>query len=384
VAPRTAAEAVLAEIWQEVLGVERVGISDSFFDLGGHSLLAVLLMARIEKRCGRSLPLAALFAAPTVEALAALLDRAGAQPGRSPLVAIRPAGRLAPFFCVHPVGGQVLCYLDLVRHLAPDLPFYALQSPPDLVPQPAAPPPGPASIEGMAARYLSEVRRVQPRGPYRLGGWSLGGVIAFEMARQLAAEGERVSFLALIDSLPPAPEPGRPATEQELGTWFAGDLLALLGRGAPVAGLAALDRQLAVNLFGPYAVTQAFLPALTRSRGAIVNNLSLNAFAPLPVIPAYSVSKAAAFSLTQSLRALLAGRGVRVHAVLTGPTDTDMTRGYDIPKVSAQSVAQAIFDGVELEEEDIFPDPLSASVADSWRNGATKALERQLAASAAA
>jgi NAD(P)-dependent dehydrogenase (short-subunit alcohol dehydrogenase family) len=147
---------------------------------------------------------------------------------------------------------------------------------------------------------------------------------------------------------------------------------------------AALDRQLAVNLFGPYAVTQAFLPALTRSRGAIVNNLSLNAFAPMPVIPAYSVSKAAAFSLTQSLRALLAGRGVRVHAVLTGPTDTDMTRGYDIPKVSAQSVARAIFDGVQQDEEDIFPDPLSASVADSWRNGATKALERQLAQLAAA
>jgi NAD(P)-dependent dehydrogenase (short-subunit alcohol dehydrogenase family) len=146
----------------------------------------------------------------------------------------------------------------------------------------------------------------------------------------------------------------------------------------------ALDRQLAVNLFGPYNVIQAFLPALTRSRGAIVNNLSLNAFAPMPVIPAYSVSKAAAFSLTQSLRALLAGRGVRVHAVLTGPTDTDMTRGYDIPKVSAASVAQAILDGVENEEEEIFPDPLSATVADSWRNGPTKALERQLAASVAA
>src|ERR1700719_4395336 len=97
---------------------------------------------------------------------------------------------------------------------------------------------------------------------------------------------------------------------------------------------AALEQQLAVNLFGTYGVTQAFLPLLIRSRGAIVNNLSLNAFAPMPVIPAYSVSKAAAFNLTQSLRALLAGRGVRVHAVLTGPTDTDMTRGYDTPKVS--------------------------------------------------
>ena len=97
---------------------------------------------------------------------------------------------------------------------------------------------------------------------------------------------------------------------------------------------AALEQQLAVNLFGTYGVTQAFLPLLIRSRGAIVNNLSLNAFAPMPVIPAYSISKAAAFNLTQSLRALLAGRGVRVHAVLTGPTDTDMTRGFDIPKAS--------------------------------------------------
>src|SRR6202047_364399 len=147
---------------------------------------------------------------------------------------------------------------------------------------------------------------------------------------------------------------------------------------------AALEQHLAVNLYGTYGMTQAFLPLLTRSRGAFVNVLSLAPFAALPIIPAYSISKAAAFSLTQSLRALLAGRGVRIHAVLTGPTDTDMTRGYDIPKVSAQSVARAILDGVEHEEEDIFPDPLSASVAESWRNGATKALERQLAASAAA
>ncbi len=147
---------------------------------------------------------------------------------------------------------------------------------------------------------------------------------------------------------------------------------------------AALDQQLAVNLFGTYGVTQAFLPLLTSSRGAIVNNLSLNAFAPMPIIPAYSISKAAAFNLTQSLRALLAGRGVRVHAVLTGPTDTDMTRGVDIPKASAESVARAIFDGVENGEEDIFPDPLSQSVAESWRSGAAKALERQLSALVAA
>ena len=147
---------------------------------------------------------------------------------------------------------------------------------------------------------------------------------------------------------------------------------------------AALERSLAVNLFGTYGVTNAFLPMLTRSRGAIVNNLSLMALAPLPLTPAYALSKAAAFSLTQSLRALLAGRGVRVHAVLTGPTDTDMTRGFDIPKASPQSVARAIVEAVENGEEDIFPDPMSASVADSWRGGAAKALEREQAAFVAA
>ncbi|MCU1671131.1 MAG: short-chain dehydrogenase [Blastococcus sp.] len=143
---------------------------------------------------------------------------------------------------------------------------------------------------------------------------------------------------------------------------------------------AVLERHLAVNLFGTYAVTQAFLPAVTRSRGAIVNILSVNALAPLPLmIPAYSVSKAAAFSLTQSLRALVAGQGVRVHAVLPGPVDTDMTRGSDIPKASPESVALAIFDAVDNGEEEIFPDPASAPIAAHWRDGVAKLLERQLA-----
>jgi NAD(P)-dependent dehydrogenase (short-subunit alcohol dehydrogenase family) len=143
---------------------------------------------------------------------------------------------------------------------------------------------------------------------------------------------------------------------------------------------AALEQHLAVNLFGTYGVTQAFLPLLTRSQGAIVNVLSVAAFAPLPVIPAYSISKAAGFSLSQSLRALLAGRGVSVHAVLAGPVDTDMSRGLDIPKSSPESVARAIFDGVEKGEDEIFPDPMSESMAESWRSGAAKALERANAA----
>jgi NAD(P)-dependent dehydrogenase (short-subunit alcohol dehydrogenase family) len=147
---------------------------------------------------------------------------------------------------------------------------------------------------------------------------------------------------------------------------------------------AAIERHLAVNLFGPYAVTQAFLPALARSRGAIVNILSVNALAPMPLMPAYSISKAAAFSLTQSLRVLLAAQGVRVHAVVPGPMDTDMLSGVDIPKASPESVAAAVFDGVDNDEEDIFPDPMSALLADSWHDGAAKALERLLAQAALA
>lgn len=143
---------------------------------------------------------------------------------------------------------------------------------------------------------------------------------------------------------------------------------------------AVLEQHLAVNLFGPHAVTQAFLPQLTRSRGAVVNVLSLAALASLPVIPAYSISKAAAFSLTQATRALVASRGVRVHAVLAGPVDTEMSRDLDVPKAAPASVAQAIFDGVISGEEEIFPDPMSASLAPSWPVGAVKALERDNAA----
>ena len=144
--------------------------------------------------------------------------------------------------------------------------------------------------------------------------------------------------------------------------------------------LEVIERHLDVNFLGLLRVTQGFLPLLKRSRGAIVNHLSLAALAPLPIIPAYSLSKAAALNLTQSLRALLAGEGVRVHAVVLGPVDTDMNRAFDIPKASTESAARGIFDGLESGEEDIFPDPASQSVAEGWRNGAAKALERQFAA----
>lgn len=140
-----------------------------------------------------------------------------------------------------------------------------------------------------------------------------------------------------------------------------------------------IEQHLAVNFLGLLKVTHAFLPLLKRSKGAIVNNLSLAALAALPVIPAYSLSKAAAFNMTQSLRAVLAGQGVTVHAVVLGPIDTDMNRGFEIPKASTESAAMGIFDGLEQGEEDIFPDPASLSIAEGWRNGAIKTLERRFA-----
>jgi NAD(P)-dependent dehydrogenase (short-subunit alcohol dehydrogenase family) len=140
-----------------------------------------------------------------------------------------------------------------------------------------------------------------------------------------------------------------------------------------------IEQHLAVNLFGPLNLTRAFLPLLRRSKGAVINNLSLAGLAALPVIPAYSISKAAAFNMTQSLRALLAGQGVTVHAVVLGPIDTDMNRGFDIPKAPPGSAARGIFDGLEKGEEEIFPDPASQYIAEAWRTGALKGLERQFA-----
>ena len=147
-----------------------------------------------------------------------------------------------------------------------------------------------------------------------------------------------------------------------------------------LSNLDVIEQHLAVNLLGPLRLSQAFLPLLTRSKGAIVNNLSLAGVAALPVIPAYSISKAAALNMTQSLRALLASRGVTVHAVVLGPVDTDMNRGFEIPKASTASAAAGIFDGLEKGEEDIFPDPTSQSLAAAWHTGVPKALERQFAA----
>jgi amino acid adenylation domain-containing protein len=194
--PRSIAEEKLAEIWSTVLGITSVGVSENFFELGGHSLLAVRLFAAIEKQFDKRLPLAALFRAPTVAQLAVLLE-SELSVETPTVVPIQPLGSRPPFFCVHAVGGNVLEYYDLARHLGLDQPFYGLQSrglTGDAAPH--------TRIDQMAAHYVAELRHVQPEGPYFLGGRSLGGIIAYEMACQLRALGQDVAFVALLDSYP--------------------------------------------------------------------------------------------------------------------------------------------------------------------------------------
>jgi aspartate racemase len=195
--PQDELELRLTWLWGKALGVNSIGVQDNFFDLGGHSLLAVRLFTEMEKTFGVRLPLATLFQAPTVTQLAELLRQRGWQPTWKSLVALRPNGTRPPFFCVHAVGGNVLEYHDLARHLPADQPFYGLQSLGlDGQSEPLT------SIAAMAAAYIAELRQIQPAGPYYLGGRSFGGTVAFEMARQLHEQGERVALLAMLDSYP--------------------------------------------------------------------------------------------------------------------------------------------------------------------------------------
>ena len=151
-----------------------------------------------------------------------------------------------------------------------------------------------------------------------------------------------------------------------------------------LADLAVIQAHLDVNLFGTYRVSQAFAPLLSAGGGAIVNVLSLAALATVPVTPAYAISKAAAWSMSQSMRALLAGQGVTVHVAFPGPIDTDMIRDWDIPKTGPSEVARAILSGLARGEEEIFPDPMSRTVQPDWATGPIKTLERHNAAAVAA
>ena len=195
--PTDELELKLTKIWERVLGIRSISVNDNFFELGGHSLLAVRLFAQIEKSFGRNLPLATLFQAPTVKQLARVLRKEGWPAPWSSLVMIQGGSNRTPFFCVHAAGGNVLEYHDLARLLGPDQPVYGLQAKGlDGREEPHT------NIKEMALHYLKEMREVQSEGPYLLGGRSSGGTIAFEMACLLAAEGEQVALLALLDTYP--------------------------------------------------------------------------------------------------------------------------------------------------------------------------------------
>jgi thioesterase domain-containing protein len=216
VKPVAALEQALIDIWRELLRVQDVGVNDDFFDLGGDSLLAVRVFERTQKLTGVNLPLASLLTAPTIARQAAALRAAGAKEpqiapapvaaptgGRrdpwAPLVPIQPKGSRLPLFFVHAIGGNVLNYVRLAKGFPADQPVYGLQA---IGLDGLAPPL--ESVHDMAARYVAEIRKVQPHGPYFLAGGSMGGAIAYEIAQQLSDDGEPIGMLALFDTYGPA------------------------------------------------------------------------------------------------------------------------------------------------------------------------------------
>ena len=192
--PRDRIEQELAEIWSEVLNIDRVGAKNNFFELGGHSLLAIKLMAKIQRNFGKQLPLSTLFSSPTVEELANVV-REKNKVKSSSLVPLETQGNKEPFFCVHPAGGQVFYYLELSRYLGENQPFYGLQAQGFNRGEKIF-----TNVEEMAKFYVKIIQYFQPKGALKIGGWSFGGVVAFEMAQQLLQQGREISLLAILDS----------------------------------------------------------------------------------------------------------------------------------------------------------------------------------------
>jgi thioesterase domain-containing protein/acyl carrier protein len=209
VAPRDRLELQLAHIWEELLDVRPIGVTDNFFNLGGHSILAVRLMAQIQQQFGQNLPLTTLFQAATIEQLANTLRERTASLAWSPLVEIQPGGSKRPFFCMPGGGGNVIYLYHLARHLGSDQPFYGLQArglDGEQAPH--------THVEDIAAYNIEAMQSVQPQGPYLLAGHSFGSYVAFEMATQLLAQGQEVALLAILDTQ--APVPGDKPVEVDL------------------------------------------------------------------------------------------------------------------------------------------------------------------------
>jgi thioesterase domain-containing protein/aryl carrier-like protein len=341
-APRDRLELQLVQLWEELLARRPISVTDHFFALGGHSLLAVRLMARLREITGVALPLATLFRHPTIEQLARVLRGQIAPAAPSALVGIATAGSNRPLFCIHPLGGNVLCYAQLARHLAPDQPVYGIQSlglEPD---QPLL-----TQLEAMAAHYCEAIRALQPTGPYLLCGWSVGGIIALEIAQQLRAQGQAVALLALLDSY--LPKQGRRLPADHLLLVGMAQQLGVPLEPATLAPLTA-DQQLA------YVLAQA------RHSGATLPGLDLAQFGRL-----FAVYKANAQALLGYVPRAYPGRVALFQA-------TDAPHGPD-PLAGWAALAEA---GVEVyavaaEHETMLREPQVRELADRLREAIARA-----------
>ncbi|KEO83524.1 alpha/beta fold hydrolase, partial [Tumebacillus flagellatus] len=289
---RDALEGKLVRLYENVLGLENLGVQDNFFTLGGHSLLALRLRAEIEREFGVNVPMLTLFQESTVEQMAVILRKEGAASGSSTLIPLS-RGERKPLFLVHAVGGTVHSYLELARALG-DQPVYALQAP---------------GIEGqseplqsvveLASRYVAEIRTVQPEGPYWLGGWSFGGLVAYEMAQQLAAQQQEVAMLTLIDSFAPNPQTGQNLDEKALLLEFGRDLAGQFGQETA----AALEQLVEVDdLYGALQKAQDLkvLPPSLQQEDVLrlfavykANRLAMESYTPAPYNGRVTLLKAA-------------------------------------------------------------------------------------------
>ncbi|HET8843739.1 MAG TPA: alpha/beta fold hydrolase, partial [Ktedonobacteraceae bacterium] len=350
--PRNNLEFQLQRIWEETLDQRPLGITDNFFELGGHSLLAVRLMTQIQRQLGQDIALSELFQHPTIAELAILL-RQQRGPERWPvLAAIQPNGTKTPFFCVHPAGGTVFHYYALARRLGTDQPFYGLQTP-DLDGNGTTY----NNLPEMAAHYIAAIRSVQPHGPYLLGGWSLGGVIAFEMAQQLRKQGCQVALLALIDSSVPLPN-----RAEHTGEFDASDVA--LARYLIERGRIVISDE-AFSALGPRGQLLYILEQ-GKAANAIPEDTDLVQFCRFERMQFINVHAVRSYvpevypDCITLFRAINAQGSTEEQEHGTAPQD--LTRGWD--KLTAQDVDVHVVQGTHA---DMIDEPNVASLADALR-----------------
>ena len=316
--PRDTIELQLAQMWEELLSVQPIGIHDNFFELGGHSLKAVQLAVRIRKQFGYAVPIALFLQNPTIAMLATALREQGQEASRSALVKIKAGSGRPPLFFVHPVGGNVLCYASLAGYLGGEQPFYGLQSTRDE---------RLTTIEEMAAHYLSSLREVQSQGPYHIGGWSLGGVIAYEIGKQLASMEEQ-AVIFMVDSQLPSAELKVP-DQRELLAYFVRDLESLIGSKTviPWENLQNLASQEALEVIAEHLREQRIMPPEFSSEEllAIFNVFSTN------------------------LRALFAYRPAPYRGAVTLFTSSASVREHSDPALGWREFAAGNFEIAEIE-----------------------------------